>query len=349
MGTEIAPVPSGAPAPSESSALRSILRGAPPARHRGELVEWLAGRGEPTALLEVVGDWIVSRRSGSEHTRDAYAADLSRWFLWCAARGVTAGTARNTDADVFAAACREVGLAKSTTARRLAAISSWYAYAIRAGVAVANPFQGMSRPRVANVSNTRGMSKTELAALLVQARDHESARTYALLTTMYVTASRIGAILAANADDRGYDSGYEVLDLTTKGDKRKRFVLPPVAVDALGRYVGSRTTGPLFQTRTGGRVDEPAVFRLIQRVAAAAAIPQAAGLSPHSMRHTVATILLSSGRELHIVQGLLDHEDSRTTLRYDLARESLDRSPANGMAEIITAEMNRLEPTTAQQ
>jgi hypothetical protein len=98
------------------------------------------------------------------------------------------------------------------------------------------------------------------------------------------------AILAANADDRGYDSGYEVLDLTTKSDKRNGFVLPAVAVDAVGRYLDGRTTGPLFQTRTGGRLDEPAVFRLIQRVATAAGIPQAATLSPYSMRHTVATI-----------------------------------------------------------
>lgn len=343
MGTELA-IASGAPElTGEQARLRGLLRGRPPARNRGELGTWLAGRGEEPRLVEMTGDWIVSRRSGSEHTRDAYAADLSRWFTWCDARTVHPVTARPADADVYAAACREAALARSTTGRRLAATSSWYAYAIRAGVALANPLDGMTRPHVPNVSATRGMSKRELAALLVRARDHESPRTYALLTVLYVTASRIGALIAADVTDRGHDSGYEVLDVTGKGGDLMRYVLPPVAVHALDVYLDGRADGPLFATRTGGRIDEPAVLRLIQRVAAAAGIPQAHSLSPHSIRHTVATILLSSGRELHIVQGLLGHADSRTTLRYDLARKSLDRSPAGRMAELISAEMGAIE------
>jgi hypothetical protein len=51
---------------------------------------------EAVRLVEVTGDWIVSRRSGSEHTRDAYAADLSSWSAWCDARVVPPGLPTST-------------------------------------------------------------------------------------------------------------------------------------------------------------------------------------------------------------------------------------------------------------
>ncbi len=419
-----------------ADALREVVTGSPPVSEWRALGPWLATRGETPALVEATATWLVSRRTGSEHTRNAYAADLSRWFAWCTARGCHPVTARNQDADLYAAACREAGLSESTASRRLSAPSSWYKYAIRSGVATISPMEGMERPKVPAVSTTRGMSKRELAALLAHAKTykalgepggtyallrayirhlratgnagdisagpaatwmaghgwHTSAaspraavsyalramvrqgelqpagrglyrecaqpggeitateedaivakRTYALLLTLTATASRIGAVLAARASDLGDDSGYKVLDLTVKGGKRQRFVLPAPAIAAIGDYLDGRTEGSLFATSTGKPMDRWAVRQLIQRIAARAGIPQAADLSPHSMRHTTATILLGSGHALHIVQGLLSHARPETTQRYNLARESLDASPAGAMVDLITAEMRILE------
>ena len=147
----------------------------------------------------MTGDWIVSRRSGSKHTRDAYAADLSSLVRLVRRPD---GSTPPADLDVYAAACREVSVARSTTGRRLAAASSWYAHAIRAGLVQANPLDGMIVRTSRMCRAPRGMSKRELAALLVRARDHESPLTYALLTTLYVTASRIGAVVAVGVTDR---------------------------------------------------------------------------------------------------------------------------------------------------
>jgi site-specific recombinase XerD len=414
--------------------IRAIVTGPPPVRRWPDLGAWLQAHGEPPRLIEVTGTWLVSRRSGSDHTRNAYAADLSRWFTWCAARGTHPTAARYTDADLYAAACREAGLAKATVGRHLAAVSSWYKYAIRAEVATVNPMENMERPRPPAISSTRGMSQRELAALLAHAKayrslgsptappamwrtyiqqlratgdtgdvtvaaagqwmaangltvqdplgqqhaigraahflmrhgeleragrgryretaqlaeriaqdDLEARRAYALLMTLAATASRIGAILAADAADVGSDAGYRTLDLRAKGDIRKRFVLPAPTVAAIEDYLDGRTTGPLFATATGNRMNGAAVGRLIRLIAKQAGIPQHAKLSPHSMRHTTATILLANGTELHIVQGLLGHARPETTQRYNHGRESLDLSPANRMAELIAAEMRILE------
>ncbi|NYD51740.1 site-specific recombinase XerD [Actinomadura luteofluorescens] len=70
---------------------------------------------------------------------------------------------------------------------------------------------------------------------------------------------------------------------------------------------------PLFATPTGRPIDQPYVFRLLQRVAKAAGIAQADRLSPHSLQHSVATLLLDRGHPLHVVQDFLGHAGPRTT------------------------------------
>jgi integrase len=70
------------------------------------------------------------------------------------------------------------------------------------------------------------------------------------------------------------------------------------------------------------------VFRLVRRTARLAGLPDAGLVSPHSLRHTVATAALDAGAPLRDVQDLLGHADPRTTRRYDRSRGSLDRSPA---------------------
>jgi integrase len=77
-------------------------------------------------------------------------------------------------------------------------------------------------------------------------------------------------------------------------------------------------------------------WKLVNRVARAAGVPY--GISPHSFRHSAITIALSEGQPLHAVQDFAGHADPRTTRRYDRARESLDRSPAYGIAASVAPE-----------
>jgi len=321
------------------------LRGTPPARDVDELLAAVAA-GYGQAVAEVTATWLASGRRSSPATRTAYARDVSWWLAWCAARGRHPTEAGPVDADQYAAATSATGLARSTVARRLAAVSSWYAYLVRARLVPSNPFQGMERPAPGRESATRGLSREELAAMLAHARDRESARTHALLWTLYATGARVGSLLAADVTALGVDTGHRVLDLIAKGGQRRRLVLPPPAAHAIDVYLAERghpTTGPLFATRSGRRLDEPYVLRLIRRVARAAGVAHAEQLSPHSIRHTTATHALDAGAPLHAVQDLLGHADPRTTRRYDRARRSLGRSPAYRLAEVVTTALDQLE------
>lgn len=322
------------------------LRGAPPAASPEALLSLLREAGAAPNVVEATATWLARRKS--IHSRTAYAKDASWWLAWCAASETNPALARPLQADQYAAALAEANLAKSTRARRLAAASSWYAYLVRAEAADRNPFFGMERPSVsADDSPTRGMTPAQLGVLLAYARKHETARTYALLVMLAVTAARIGSVLNAHIRDLGHDQGHRVIDLTTKRDHRKRFVLVPMAVEAVEALLAEREEPdleePLFVTGTGRRLDEPAAFRLIRRVAKAAGIPHAEHLSPHSLRHTYATALLSKGVPLADVQDAMGHADPRTTRRYDRAAGALDRSPSYKMQEELTAAMRAAE------
>jgi integrase/recombinase XerD len=292
----------------------------------------------PEAGLRATATWLVSGKRESPHTRVAYIRDVGWWLSWCLAHGQPPEAAPTATADLYMAASTASGLARATVARRVAAVSSWYAYLVREQCARTNPFGGAERPRLdAHASSTRGLSAEQLTAMLDRAAARESARTCALLWLMYATAGRIGSILDARIEGLGLDRGHQVLDLIVKGGHAKRFVIPPPALAALHRYLderGNPAQGPIFVSRTGRRLTQSYAWKLINRVARAAGVTHT--VSPHSLRHSAITIALGQGRPLHVVQDFAGHADPRTTRRYDRDRNSLDRSPAYELAASVT-------------
>jgi integrase/recombinase XerD len=320
------------------------LTGKPPAGTPHELAALMRAAGASPAILAATAAWLSGERRQSKHTQDGYIADVSRWVAWCQARGLGFARVPATEADLFAGAMRDAGHGSATRARRMSSLSSWFSYLERIGAAPLNPFgHGMERPKVSAVSETRGMSEDELDRMLAYASERESPRTFALLTTMASTACRVSSALRAEVGSMGFDKGHRVIDLPVKGGKVKRFVMPALMIEAVDQWLEVRGTEPgiLFVTRTGRPMLQPEVYRLVQRVARAAGVPQAAELSPHSIRHTVITILHDRGYPTHVIQDLAGHADSRTTRRYDLARESLDRSPAYDLGAIFAAGIAR--------
>jgi site-specific recombinase XerD len=299
--------------------------------------------GVSDAGMAATAGWLSGERRQSGRTQAGYVEDLSRWVAWCMARGISPADAPATGADLFAKSMRDAGLASATRARRISAASSWSRYLLRHGAAARNPFENMERPQVPKESGTRGMSEDQLNRFLACAQQRESARTFALLSLMAATACRVSSADCALLSGLGDDRGHRVIDMPVKGGRLKRFVLPAVTVDALSAWRADRGEEPgwLFVTASGKQVGQPAIFRAIRRVAARAGLPQAGELSPHSIRHTVLTILHDRGYPTHVIQDLAGHADARTTRRYDLARESLDRSPANDLGAIFAAGIAR--------
>ncbi|WP_246656263.1 tyrosine-type recombinase/integrase [Dactylosporangium vinaceum] len=117
-----------------------------------------------------------------------------------------------------------------------------------------------------------------------------------------------------------------------QGHQSRPRPLPPTVARAIERAVGDRTEGPILRNMRDGRMDRHAATRRLRHLAAAAGIRM-----PRMLRHTFVTTMLDAGVSLRDVQIAARHADSRTTMRYDRARNNLDRHPNYIPASYMTS------------
>lgn len=283
--------------------------------------------------------WLMSFRS--QHTRVAYRRDLTSWLAWCERLGIRPADARMAHVDLWIEHQRTEAAAETSIARRISCISSWYRYLIDntgadpVPLAVYNPAKTRAKPKIdPDYTSTVGLSTAE-ADRLIQAADMHSITAAALVRLLLTNGLRIGSVMGADVGDLGHDRGHRVLTLRVKGGTLKRVPIPPYTcsvIDAMLDARGNPAVGPLFVTNRGRRLYETWVWRLIRRLAAFAAIPQASQLSPHGLRHTAITELIDSGASLLDAQEFAMHADPRTTRRYYHGLDNLDRHGSYGLA-----------------
>lgn len=305
----------------------------------------------PDARWGLRASTVAWLRDLSAHSRRAYFRDLAGYLDWCRTTGLDPLHARRADIDTYVAD-RCAALQPASRARRLSTLSSWYQYLISNDVAGRNPVAAVKRPKVdKDASPTVGLTDVQVSAFMRTARNAVGAtarRDAALLGMLAELGLRVGEALSLDVASLGHNQGHRTVRVQGKGGKPRELPIPPPLGRDLDTYLSERAracrrpveelTGPLFVTGKGNRVQQPAVFRVVQRIAAAAGIPAAGDLSPHSLRHTMITVALNAGAPLRDVQDMAGHADPRTTRRYDRNRGSLDRSPAYLIAGLFAHE-----------
>ncbi|MEV7602947.1 tyrosine-type recombinase/integrase [Kitasatospora sp. NPDC089797] len=306
--------------------------------------------GEDDALPDLAGAWIAHHRSAN--TRRTYARHFRTWNRYCAERGHHPLEAAAELADAFArhletaptlvrvrggayGETAPTGAPYSDAARAnvLSANGGFYRHAVKTkALATGDPFADVLRPPIdPDHCATEGLTQEENLRLVEAARAR-SKRAYALVLCLYVLFLRVDSLLSADVTDLGYDRGHHVLRIRVKGGKVKRKAVPPIVWHALQDYLDGRTDGPLFTTRTGARLREPEVWKLLRRLARRAGLPQQDSIHPHVLRGDGITDALEAGDKLEDVQDAADHKDPRTTQRYNRRRHRLERHPGHGLA-----------------
>lgn len=286
-----------------------------------------------TTADEVAAAWLLGY-SGA--TRNAYAADLRCWASWLAGVGVEPLQAHRAHVDAYARSLEELGRSKSTIARRLAALSGFYAYAVDEGLVSRSPVARVRRPKVSDHSPRLGLDEKDLRAFLRTAAE-SSSRDRALAYLLAFNGLRISEALGADVGALGQERGHRTLAVVRKGGRRATVPLAPVTAEAIDAYLTGRSpivaegdNCPLFSTSSGARLDRHAAAKTIRRLARLAGITK--GVSPHLLRHSFVTAALDAGVSLRDVQDAAGHADPRTTRRYDQGRHSLDRHPTYTVA-----------------
>ena len=311
----------------------------------------LPGVPNPSDPVEqLVNAWLISQKT--RNTMIAYRRDVTgigtngkpalatavpAWIPWLRENETALLSARRAHVDTYSRMLDISGLSPATVLRKVSAISSLYIYLIREEVTEKNPAKWATRPSVdMHVSNTVGLSEEE-ALTLIRAADDEGLRTAAVIRALLYGGWRVGLIETAVKSDLGHDRGHRTIKIRLKGGKIVKAPLSPPVTEALDAYLASR--GPiasndlLFATSSGHRLSEPYLFRLVRSVARRAGIQSWDELSPHSLRHSFATLAFDYGVPLADVQDAMGHSDPRTTRRYDRSRHRLDRHPTYVLAE----------------
>jgi integrase/recombinase XerD len=263
--------------------------------------------------------FLLSYREGN--TRDAYRRDLADWWGWCSSQDLDPLQARRVHIDAYARTLEQAGRAHATVRRRLAVLSSFYRYAVTEGVMAVNPLAHVRRPPADDTSTTLGLDRGE-AVRFLDAAAAAGPRDHALACLLLLTGLRVNEALAAAVDQLGTDRGHQVLAITAKGGRRRLVPLAPRTAHALAEHLDGRPGGPLLLANDGGRLTRQQAARIVARLARRAGILKR--VSPHSLRHTAATLALDDGASLRVVQASLGHADPKTTVRYDRARRGLD-------------------------
>jgi integrase/recombinase XerD len=313
----------------------------------------VAAAADADPVTRLVLGWLTAKRS--ENTRAAYAGDIGitphrhssrapSWLAWCQAQGVHPVTGvTGLHVARYARRLEVVGLSPASAARKLAAVSSWYAWLAQRGHISVSPAADVQRPRrpASDPAVIPRLTRDQVLAL-VRAADTapgpQRARTAALVAVLLLTGARVGEVIGADVEDLGLQQRRRVL-WVTRNEERHGLPLAAAAAIRIDAYLASRPApaGPLFATRTGGRLFAADVWRIVRRLAARADLPPdlAGHLGPHAMRYSFAALYLDAGGSLHDLQNALGHADPRTTRRYDRVRRPPDRAPGDLVAAYL--------------
>jgi integrase/recombinase XerD len=214
----------------------------------------------------------------------------------------------------------------STVSRRSSVTAGFYRTCVLDGVLDHSPAEHVRRPSVPAESPALEFTHLQFEVLLTAARESPNPYDFALVAMLGLLGLRIFEATSADTADLGEEHGHQVLRVCGKGTKIVLVPLPPAVSRAIDRAVGLRDRGPILLNTRGARMDRHAATRRLRHLAATVGL-QIARAHPHMLRHTYVTTMLDAGADLRDVQIAARHADPRTMMRYDRARNNLDRHP----------------------
>jgi integrase/recombinase XerD len=268
-------------------------------------------------------NYLRAEKGFSQNTISAYQNDLTQLSQFVAGVAMPDGAGADLTRDSvirFVLHLREREYAPTTVARKIAAVKSFCHFLEQEGMIVEDPTQHIDSPRVTKYL-PRAASESEIERLLAQLiGDTPTAlRDRAMLELLYATGMRVSELVSLNRTDVNLDG--DLVQCRGKGGKQRLIPFGGKAREAVVRYVehgratllGGRDHEALFLNHHGERLTRQGFWLIIKAYARQAGIEK---ITPHTLRHSFATHLLSNGADLRSVQELLGHSSIATTQVY---------------------------------
>lgn len=271
----------------------------------------------------------------SDHTAKCYGADLEQFTQFLQDEQKAAPGAFSAEPDQlllavdvqtirkFMAFLSERHYTKSTTARKLATLRSFYKFLVKRGRLSSNPVSSIKTPK--QDKKLPKFLEYEQVQKLLNAPPTDTwlgARDRAMLEVLYSTGMRVSELVALNLED--VDFLGEVIHVRGKGKKERICPIGSSALQSIQHYIEYRNkriqTDPSFDTKVlfankhGKRLSTRSVRRKMDKYLIQAGLDPS--ISPHTLRHSFATHMLNNGADLRSVQELLGHQSLSTTQIY---------------------------------
>jgi integrase/recombinase XerC len=283
-------------------------------------------------------------RNASPHTIRSYDTDLGQFLKFLSPPDVAMPPPQDVTHLMireFMAHLHDLKLEKSSIARKLAAIRSFFKFAVREGIVVRNPARMVATPKLpkripavlsaedlnAFLDNivagpARGAGRGRRSSASDGSRPMVK-RDRAILEMLYASGLRVSELTGLNLGD--VDRKELMLRVRGKGNKER--IVPyggkaeealqayePVRQEILRKAAGRGDRQAVFLNHLGTRLTQRSVARIVKKYARLANVNW--DLHPHSLRHAFATHLLADGADLRAIQELLGHSSLSTTQRY---------------------------------
>ena len=265
-------------------------------------------------------------RGLSRNTLEAYRSDLQQFADFLERHQLDPVSVQSTDLNAFVSELatgtpERPAAAPATLQRKIACLRSFYRHLRREQILEHDPASELRAPR-SRARLPKVLSRDEVSRLLEQPRGAGPAalRDRALLETMYACGLRASEAIGLELSELDLEAG--ILRARGKGSKERIVPIGGKAIEALSAYlergrpklVGVRPEPRVFVNLRGGGLSRQGLYKIVRRHARSAGLEQR--MSPHTLRHTFATHLLTGGCDLRSLQEMLGHADIGTTQIY---------------------------------
>lgn len=282
-------------------------------------------RSELERELERYIRYVTLERGRSPHTVSAYRSDLGHYLAWLEARSVGSGS--KVSADHVRDYVGALSGTRTTVARKLSSIKNFHRFLLDEAVVLDDVTRDVHAPKLPG-RLPKALTVAQVQDLLdaVVGDDPIALRDRALLELLYATGARVSEVTEMSVDDLVDDQGRAGDMVRVMGKGRKQRIVPvgSYARAALDSYLtrarpllmknAKKSTPAVFLGARGGPLSRQNAWLIIQGAAKRAHLD---GLvSPHTLRHSFATHVLSGGADIRVVQELLGHASVSTTQIY---------------------------------
>lgn len=300
-------------------------------------------------------NFLAVEKNASPNTIAAYRNDLAQFLKFICGNSSGAPDLRAINGETlvrYVESLRNNEYKDATVARKVAAVKSFFGFLSAESVIDSDPTEQLKSPQVGK-SLPRALSVSEVDELLEQPgrrNTPEARRDKAMLELLYATGLRVTELVSLDVSDIALESDPVTVRCLGKGERERVLPLHQRPVDELRQYifhvrprlVRNRREPALFVNRRGERLTRQGFWLILKNYAREAKLDKA--ITPHTLRHTYATHMLSGGMPLRNVQDALGHASISTTQIYthltdDQKRIEYDKAHPRAQTATATATM----------